>query len=230
MPASVLASSVFRSFPLAGFVLVAAGCASSATIPNVAKTAPIGYATDSTGDVAHGGGGCVRTGSWDPRYAIPECDPDLVAKAQPAPSEPEQQPEAEAKAPEAAPEAPELNAPGLAAAGAAGAMAAAAEPEPEPAKEPTPLYVGADTYFAFDRSDLTEQGRHALDVIADRASKLESVSIRVVGYADQIGTEEYNLALSQRRADAVRTYLVEHGVSEEALNIDAQGEADPIVG
>lgn len=226
MPTSVLASRIFRSVSLTGAVILAAGCASTATSPGVVTTAPIGYATDSSGSLARGGDGrCVRTGSWDPRNAIKECDPELVAQAAPpAPSQPEpaaqtepssQEPTSSALA-EEPPASTEENT------GAAGGAVAAAP-------EPTPVYVGADTFFAFDKSDLTPRGKHALDVVAERAAKLENVSIHIVGYADQIGAPDYNLALSQRRADAVRTYLIDHGVSENTLNVDARGEADPVV-
>src|SRR5205085_1885488 len=68
-----------------------------------------------------------------------------------------------------------------------------------------------------------------LDKVAERLQNDDELSVRIVGYADQIGSEEYNLSLSQRRADAVKTYLTEHGVPETAVSVEARGETDPIV-
>jgi OOP family OmpA-OmpF porin len=190
-------------------ILIAVGCAHNTSTPPTAQRGPIGYVTDTSGTVVRSGaGGCVRTGFWEPQYATKECDPDLYAQAHP----PEQKPAEVAAAP-----APET-------------QTAAARPEPEaiPA-EPVRVYIGADTYFDFDRAELSSDAKRKLDTAADRVKSADEITVRIVGYADQIGLEDYNLSLSQRRADAVRTYLIEHGMPENALNVEARGETDPIV-
>ncbi len=83
--------------------------------------------------------------------------------------------------------------------------------------------------FGFDKSDLTELHRKRL---ADQAKTLRALledypggSVRVIGYTDSVGDEGYNLALGQRRADAVRDMLVAEGVPDEAIWTDSAGEA-----
>lgn len=214
MPTSVVASPAFRSLSLAGIFLVVTGCATTGGSP-AASNGPIGYVTDGSGNLARtGSGGCVRTGSWQQQYAIKECDPELYAQLHPAPREPE--PSTAQTQP--APQEPQT---------AVAEAPAAAEPEPAP--EPRQVFIGADTYFGFGETELAENGKRALDLIAERATQAENPQIRIVGYADQVGPEDYNLTLSQRRADAVRTYLIERGVPENALTVDARGEDDPIV-
>lgn len=193
-------------------VLLLANCAHS-TAPQVASKGRIGYLTNADGELVRSGqGGCVRTGAWEPQYAINECEPEMVAQAQP---EQAPQPEATASAPvEPQPQPAET---------------AQAEPEPAAPREPVRIYVGVDTYFPFNNAELTPDMQRKLDRIAERAKQSEEASIRIVGFADQIGSPDYNFSLSQRRADAVRIYFVEQGVPENALSVDARGETDPVV-
>ncbi len=68
-------------------------------------------------------------------------------------------------------------------------------------------------YFSFDRTDLTDESMARLNSLAERLNSAEDVEgARVVGYADRIGTVSYNEKLSRKRAEAVRDYLVAHGV------------------
>ncbi len=201
-------SGAVRFLSIAATVVLA-NCAHT-TPTQTSSTGLIGYVTDASGNVVRSGtGSCVRTGSWEPQYAIKECDPDLVAQAAPPPV-------ATAPAETQAPAAPEPE--------VAQAQPAAATP-----REPVRIFVGVDTYFAFDHADLTLDAQHKLDLILERARNVENPSIRIVGFADPIGSPDYNLSLSQRRADAVRTYFIEQGVPENELSVDARGEADPIV-
>lgn len=106
-------------------------------------------------------------------------------------------------------------------------VAQAPAPAPLPAK---PIRLSADTLFAFDKYALTPAGQQALDKLIARvrsASRIET--IRVTGYADRIGTDAYNLRLSRKRAQAVRSYLVDHGVPANAIVAEGRGEADPVV-
>lgn len=83
-------------------------------------------------------------------------------------------------------------------------------------------------YFAFDRSDIGEAGRGTLKGDADAMSSAQ-MPIAVQGYTDDRGTEEYNLALGDRRANSVRSYLINLGVQERTLKTVSYGEADPAV-
>lgn len=104
-------------------------------------------------------------------------------------------------------------------------------PAPAPAPLPAqPIRLSADTLFAFDKSDLTPEGMSELDSLLDKVQSASQVeNIHVVGYTDRIGTDAYNMKLSERRADSVRDYLVGHGVSGDAVTTEGRGEADPLV-
>src|SRR6188768_957602 len=70
-----------------------------------------------------------------------------------------------------------------------------------------------DVFFALDASDLTEETRGTLQKDVEWLKKWTSTKLMVEGHADSRGTNEYNLALGERRADAVRDYLVSLGVA-----------------
>ncbi len=111
------------------------------------------------------------------------------------------------------------------------AETAAAAPiaPPTPERVTDRIYLGADTYFQFNEATLTSEAETKLNRIAERARAAMEPSIKVTGYTDQIGSEEYNLELSQRRAEAVKSYLVNKQIPEESIEVSGQGEADPIV-
>jgi len=67
----------------------------------------------------------------------------------------------------------------------------------------------ADSLFDFDRSTVKPVGKQALDAFAAELKGDQFDVITVTGYTDRIGTHEYNLKLSERRAEAVKSYLVE---------------------
>ena len=93
-----------------------------------------------------------------------------------------------------------------------------------------PMRLSSDALFDFDRSNLTAQGRDQLSKLLQQmqsASRLEDVLI--VGYTDRIGSDRYNQALSQRRAESVRDYLIDAGMPAAALRAEGRGEADPLV-
>src|SRR5688572_19241982 len=69
------------------------------------------------------------------------------------------------------------------------------------------LLKGLAIHFDFDKAELTTDSQKRLDVLADKMRKNPKVAIKVAGNCDELGTEEYNLALGQKRADAVKTYL-----------------------
>jgi peptidoglycan-associated lipoprotein len=83
-------------------------------------------------------------------------------------------------------------------------------------------------HFAYDKSDLTEDTREALDgkVRVFRANP--AMRILIVGHTDSRGTDAYNRALGTRRAEAVRDYLVAQGVASSRIELETRGESQPI--
>jgi peptidoglycan-associated lipoprotein len=85
----------------------------------------------------------------------------------------------------------------------------------------------ADVYFEYDSTDLTEEARSALQKNLQWLNRWTSTKIMIEGHADSRGTNEYNLALAERRADAVRDYLVGLGLSADRMTIVSKGEEQP---
>jgi OOP family OmpA-OmpF porin len=149
------------------------------------------------------GGLCYRTGYWAPSMAIEQCDPDLVPK----------------------PPAPAVVAP-------------PPPPPPAPARAPAPapqvqkITLASKALFDFDKAVLKPEGMRAIDT--EIISKLKDVQklelVLVTGHTDPIGTQAYNQKLSERRADAVRNYLVSKGVAKDKIETLGMGKTQPIPG
>lgn len=84
-------------------------------------------------------------------------------------------------------------------------------------------------YFEFDSSDLTAEARDELAKMAAHFQKRKDMAVTIEGHADERGTTEYNLALGDRRARAIRDYLVRLGVAESRMSIISYGEERPAV-
>ena len=82
-------------------------------------------------------------------------------------------------------------------------------------------------YFAYDSIVLTEEARGILQKNVDYLKKRPSAKVVVEGHADSRGTNEYNLALTDRRAAAVRDYVVSLGVTADRVATVAKGEEQP---
>jgi OOP family OmpA-OmpF porin len=83
--------------------------------------------------------------------------------------------------------------------------------------------------FAFDRSVLTDQGKQKLDELAQKVQSMPHYVIQVQGFTDATGPEQYNLVLSQRRADAVVRYLtMEHKIPLVRIYKLGYGEESPV--
>jgi OOP family OmpA-OmpF porin len=91
----------------------------------------------------------------------------------------------------------------------------------------TTLHAGEA--FEFNSADLSEAGKQTLSSAIAGHGDDYIHRVNVVGHTDQIGSAEYNLNLSQRRADAVKAELVAQGVPQERIRTSARGSADPIV-
>jgi OmpA-OmpF porin, OOP family len=84
--------------------------------------------------------------------------------------------------------------------------------------------------FDFDRSNINSAGQAVIDqVLADAAAKGVPVSISATGHADRSGPEDYNMALSLRRADSVREALIAGGTDPNAITVAGRGESEPAV-
>ena len=82
-------------------------------------------------------------------------------------------------------------------------------------------------YFEYDRSVLSRDDLESLQMHADFLRNNSNRSIVVEGHADERGTREYNLALGERRADSIRTFMVSAGVSPRQIEIVSYGEERP---
>jgi peptidoglycan-associated lipoprotein len=82
--------------------------------------------------------------------------------------------------------------------------------------------------FGYDRHDLTPEARQILDENAAYLLANRNVRVLIEGHCDERGTIEYNLSLGQRRADAVREYLISKGVPPQRLEAISHGEWRPI--
>lgn len=142
---------------------------------------------------------CWRDSNWTPATAYPGCD----GAAKPPPPPP--------PAPAAAPPAP---------------------PPPPPPAAPKPtsekVTYAADTFFDFDKYALKPEGKAKLDDLISKMGGMNLEVIIAVGHTDWIGTEQYNLKLSERRANAVKEYLVSKGVEKNRVYTEGKGEAQPI--
>ena len=161
-----------------------------------------GYLIDSRGTVVRDGSGqCVHTGFWTSEMVIEGC-----GKAAP-----------------------------LAAVVTAPVAAPVAAPVPAPVVKAKTVFVPytlqTEALFAYNKSELKEQGKQKIhDEVLDKMKEYTKTdTVVITGYADRIGSAKYNTALSQRRADAVKAYIVAQGVDGGRIETAAKGEADPVV-
>lgn len=83
-------------------------------------------------------------------------------------------------------------------------------------------------YFEFDSYTLSEEARNNLSNSADWLKAHSSLKVLIEGHCDERGTEEYNLALGEKRAKSVKDYLVQLGVSSENISTISYGEEFPV--
>ena len=148
---------------------------------------------------------CWRDATWTPATAAKGCDGAIVPAPAPAP----------APAPVRAP-APAV------------APAAAAPVAPVVVAAPAKVTYAADAFFDFDKAVLKPEGKAKLE---DLAGKLGGINLEVViavGHTDSIGTDGYNQALSVRRSEAVKAYLVSSGIEKNRVHTEGKGEKQPV--
>jgi OOP family OmpA-OmpF porin len=166
----------------------------------------IGYLQDTGGGaVLSTNGDCWHTGGWRPALAtVVGCD-GVLAKA-------------------TAVTTPQVIQP---------------EPAPVIAKTEAPpprvmetvvekITLDTDAYFDFDKSVLKKGGEDSLKLLANRLSGMSIKVIVATGHTDAIGSEAYNLKLSERRAAAVKTYLLSQSLPADRIYTQGKGESEPI--
>jgi peptidoglycan-associated lipoprotein len=110
--------------------------------------------------------------------------------------------------------------------GGAGGKMGAAKPGTQ---EDLVVNVGDRVFFGFDKSDLSAEARATLDRQATWLKKYASSNVTIEGHCDERGTREYNLALGERRANAVKNYLVADGIGAARIKTVSYGKERPAV-
>jgi len=98
--------------------------------------------------------------------------------------------------------------------------------------QPTVQPTAPGTYivlFDFDKSNINQAGQAVINQVLADAAKQGGVHISATGHADRSGPEDYNMALSLRRADSVREALIAGGVPADAITVAGRGESEPAV-
>lgn len=143
---------------------------------------------------------CWRDAYWTPATAAATCDGAL------APVEPEDKP---------------------------GMLPPPVEPAPVEPDQPSPVAIekitySAETLFDFDKSVLKPEGRAILDELAEKVQGINLEVMVAIGHTDSIGTQAYNQRLSERRAAAVKNYLVSKGIESDRVATEGKGELQPV--
>jgi OOP family OmpA-OmpF porin len=156
-----------------------------------------GYLTDSSGNpVRSYSGDCWHSGFWQPGSRFADCEP--------------------APAPVVETPAPKIEAP---------APVAETPPAPAPVPQNIPFRLSMDALFDFDKATLRPEGKSQLDELARRLAATQYDKLTIVGHADRIGPAAYNQKLSERRAAAIREYLVAQGIDAQKIAASGVGES-----
>jgi peptidoglycan-associated lipoprotein len=101
------------------------------------------------------------------------------------------------------------------------------EAEKKQAREVAIQELQAPVYFELDQADITNEGKQLLDAKRETMQQRPEIRIRIEGHADDTGSDEYNMALGERRAAMARRYLAERGIAEGRVQIVSRGEEKP---
>lgn len=201
----------------------------------------IGYVEDSSGKLVHDGfGGCVRTGSWEPSMAIPSCGGAPVQKAEAEKKEMDSDGDGVVDSQD--------KCPGTPAGVAVDAMGCPEDsdndgvPDYQDRCPNTAAGKRVDVHgcelksvtslqgvtFENNSAKLTPDSSSALDDVAATLKKNTDISAEVAGYTDSSGSRAYNINLSNRRAQAVRQYLIDKGIAASRLTAKGYGPDNPV--
>lgn len=161
-----------------------------------------GYWQDSNRHVVKDNyGECWRTGYWTPSMATAECDSGLMKKKEVVAAKADTVPAQPLVPPDQGPDKPALR-----------------------------VTIQAETLFDFDKAVLRADGKKTLDdeVVAKMKEHPEVEVVLVTGYTDRIGSDKYNQKLSEKRANAVKSYIVNQGIDSNRVETVGKGEADPV--
>ncbi len=86
----------------------------------------------------------------------------------------------------------------------------------------------ADAFFDFDKNTVKPEGKAKLDEVVTGLQNMDVEAVIAVGHTDSTGPEAYNQKLSERRAEAVKAYLVSKGVDPQKVYTEGKGESQPI--
>ena len=117
--------------------------------------------------------------------------------------------------------------PATAAKGCDGALQAAAGAAASGVMQ-SKITLQADTLYDFNKSDLKPEGKATLNKIAADLAKIKLEVIIAVGNTDSVGTDAYNMALGQRRAQSVKAYLTSKGVDGSRIYTESKGKSNPV--
>ncbi len=111
---------------------------------------------------------------------------------------------------------------------AAAPAPAAAAPAVKPTAEK--VTVAADALFDFNKAVLRPEGKAKLDELAAKAKAVKLEVVLAVGHTDRIGSDAYNQKLSEKRAAAVKAYLVSKGIESNRVYTEGKGKKQPVTG
>ena len=161
--------------------------------------------------IGNASGLCWRNANWTPATAAPGCDGAIAPKA----------------AAPAAAAAPVMAAKPAAPAAAEKPAAPAAKPA-APAAAATKVTYASDVFFAANQAVLKAAGKAKLDDLVGKVKGINLEVIVAVGHTDSKGSDKANQAMSVRRAEAVKAYLVSKGIEKNRVYTEGKGSKQPV--
>ena len=142
---------------------------------------------------------CWRNSAWTPATAHPDCDDAIKA-----------------------PKSPERVAITLT------QLPTMQMPAPAARTASIKATFAADTFFDFDRAEIRAEGRAKLQELVAQLKRFNLEVVIVVGHTDSVGTDAYNMKLGDRRAQAVKNFLVAQGLERSRIYTESKGEKQPV--